>query len=241
MNSSNFPGGITYTFQGGPLAGATLTGGIPETHPTAGEGVHFPATAENHKAAKKVGQKLKKDQKVFARLATCPGMAELAQIYKDGQRRDQEEKKAAEQRTIDDLKAGRTLIEARYYDGEYLSGHSVAGHEADLLIELGLAHPVSGWGTLVNREVIDALGEKFTYAQAALLARPALEEKRRRETEAEQQRAAKFAEAQATGKPVKFAEWTDDCCERDFDCSLDIVTQYAMPDGSTKTERIHTH
>lgn len=54
-------------------------------------------------------------------------------------------------------------------------------------------------------------------------------------------RAEKFAEAARTGSPVELRRWTEDCCERDFDCSTDVVTEYALPDGGTKRERVHTH
>ncbi len=56
----------------------------------------------------------------------------------------------------------------------------------------------------------------------------------------ETDRAAKFAEASETGKPVVLRKWSTDCCDSREECSMDIVTEYAMPDGSTKTESHHT-
>jgi hypothetical protein len=53
-------------------------------------------------------------------------------------------------------------------------------------------------------------------------------------------RQAKFERARETGRPVLLAQWTEPCNDPREECSLDIVQQYAMPDGSVKTERNHT-
>ncbi len=53
-------------------------------------------------------------------------------------------------------------------------------------------------------------------------------------------RQAKFERARKTGRPVLLAQWTEPCNDPREECSLDIVQQYAMPDGSVKTERNHT-
>jgi len=143
---------------------------------------------------------------------------------------------------ISRIKAGEQKIKLRYHDGEYLSGYIVQTDYADeLLIDLGVANHVSGWGVHVEPKLVAALGEEFTYAQAVEFARPELEKKQAAKEQRDVARAAKFAQAKETGKPVELDRWTDECCERDFECDLDIVTQYAMPDGSTRTERIHTH
>ena len=57
---------------------------------------------------------------------------------------------------------------------------------------------------------------------------------------ADQKRKAKFERARETGRPVLLAQWTEPCSDPREECSLDIVQQYAMPDGSVKTERNHT-
>src|SRR5205807_124086 len=107
-----------------------------------------------------------------------------------------------------------------YHDGEYLSGYSASGRAAELLVALGLAEEVYGWGTLVETKAITALGTEFTYPAAAAFARPALEAKQDGKDAAAQERQAKFDEARRTGKPVLLRSWTDECEERDFDCSL---------------------
>jgi len=53
-------------------------------------------------------------------------------------------------------------------------------------------------------------------------------------------RQAKFEEARETGEPVLLQKWSEPCNDPREECSLDICCQYAMPDGSVKTERQHT-
>lgn len=151
------------------------------------------------------------------------------------------EARAIGEREVAAIKSGEVKIALTYHDGEYLTGHEAFGRQAKLLVELGLAKDVDGWGTHVDHKAVEALGTEFTYAQAAEYARPALEAKQTALDAKDAARLEKFTEARRTGKPVELASWNDDCCERDFDCSLDIVTEYALPDGSTKTSRIHTH
>lgn len=57
---------------------------------------------------------------------------------------------------------------------------------------------------------------------------------------ADQKRKAKFDKARKTGRPVLLEKWTEPCSDPHEECSLDIVRQYAMPDGSVKVERNHT-
>ena len=51
---------------------------------------------------------------------------------------------------------------------------------------------------------------------------------------------AKIAEAKETGKPVMIDKYSTACHDLKEECSTDIVTVYAMPDGSEKTEVNHT-
>lgn len=64
-----------------------------------------------------------------------------------------------------------------------------------------------------------------------------LESQTAAEREAEE---AAFARAKETGKPVFLRETTAPCDDSSEECSIDIITVFAMPDGSTKTERHHT-
>jgi hypothetical protein len=55
------------------------------------------------------------------------------------------------------------------------------------------------------------------------------------------ERQAKFDQAKETGKRVEIKHYSTECNDPSEECSLDIITEYAMPDGSVETERIHTY
>lgn len=147
---------------------------------------------------------------------------------------------AARQEEIRAMKAGELKITLHYHDGEYLSGYEVFGAAADLLEELGLAEYVDGWGYHVADAAVKTLGKEFTYSQAVEYTRPAREAAEAQKAAADQKRKAKFERARETGRPVLLKRWTEPCSDPREECSLDIVQQYAMPDGSVKTERNHT-
>lgn len=150
------------------------------------------------------------------------------------------EKAAEEKAARDRIINGDDKIQTCYHDGEILGGYMVCGLAAELLSNLGLAKQVQGWGYIVDDATVAALGTEFTYAQAAEYARPALEARAARKTEAEVARQAKFDEAKTTGKPVVLRTWSEDCNDPREECDIDTVTEYAMPDGSTKIDRRHT-
>ncbi len=165
------------------------------------------------------------------------------QIIAELKRRETEkaaQEKAEKEQRIADIKAGKLTIKAHYHDGEYLSGYTAFGEEADLLEKLGIAKYVSGWGTCIDDKAIEALGEEFTYPEAVEFMRPVLEAKEAKKAAAEAERAEKFEEAKKTGKPVEIRSWTADCNDPHEQCSLDIITEYAMPDGTITTDREHT-
>lgn len=51
---------------------------------------------------------------------------------------------------------------------------------------------------------------------------------------------AAFAEARETGKPVELDRWEEECNDPREECSLDLVTLWAMPDGTKQVKRQHT-
>lgn len=53
--------------------------------------------------------------------------------------------------------------------------------------------------------------------------------------------AAAKEKARETGKPVALWSWNQDCRDKEADCSIDLMTGYAMPDGTFKVEREHMH
>lgn len=148
--------------------------------------------------------------------------------------------KSKRTKEIEDIKAGKLSIHVSYYDGEYLSGYAITGLAANLLVSLGLAKWVNGWGYLVSDKAVKVLGTEFTYPEAAQFARPRLEEKEARAAAHEAERAAKFEEARRTGQIVLLQKWTEECSDKNEECSLDIITEWALPTGETKIEKSHT-
>lgn len=178
------------------------------------------------------------EKKLFQRMKP-EIMAELV-------RREKEvaEKKAAEEAArIEEaraIRAGEIVIRPQWHDGEILSDWQVFGEAAKALEEIGAAKYINGWGYCVEGAIIKALGKEFTFPQAAELLRPAREEKEAEARAKEEARQAKFDEAKRTGQRVELRSWMDDCNDPREECSLDHVTEYAMPDGTTKIERQHT-
>jgi len=54
------------------------------------------------------------------------------------------------------------------------------------------------------------------------------------------QEATAFAKARETGEKTQIRKWTVPCEGREEECSTDVVIEYAMPDGTKKTEQHHT-
>jgi hypothetical protein len=157
--------------------------------------------------------------------------------------RREEESAAKEAAKVEEaraIRAGEIVIRPQWHDGEILSGWEVFGQAADALEEIGVAKYISGWGHIVEQATIDALGKEFTFPQAAELTRRAREEKEAAARAKAEERLAKFDEAKRTGKRVELRSWMDDCNDPREQCSLDHVTEYAMPDGTTKIVRQHT-
>lgn len=154
------------------------------------------------------------------------------------------ERKAQKQREREEnfraIRAGEKQIELTYHDGEYLSGWQVFGEARELLEELGLAKWVSGWGYLVQDKVVQALGEKFTYPAAVEYVRPIQEAKAAKRAAKEAERQAKIQEAKETGKPVLLRKWTEPCNDPHEECDIDIIYEYAQPDGRITQSRMHT-
>ena len=149
-----------------------------------------------------------------------------------------EQKKEEERKN---LLSGKQLVELRFREGEYLSDWTAHGEAATMLEKMGLAKWISGWGIAVDAEVVSRLGTRFKLSEAEKIEkeRQMVEERKARILSVERQ--AKFAEAKKTGKPVIISRRTCECDSRTEECSLDIVTTFAMPDGSEKVTREHTY
>lgn len=118
----------------------------------------------------------------------------MAEIEAEEQRK-KEEARAKREARINAIKSGEINIEVYFRDGEYLSGYTLHGEEAELLAELKLARYVDGWGYHVENDLIKTLGKKFTYEQAAEFARPKLEAIAKAKAEREAKQAAELQNA----------------------------------------------
>ena len=151
------------------------------------------------------------------------------------------QKKADREEEIRAIKAGEKTITVKWTDGEYLQAYEVFGIAAELLEELGIAKYIDGWGVRVEQKLVDALGEEFTYQQVVEFTQPKRDKEATKEAQKKAELNAKFEEAKRTGKPVEIFRTTTECNDPKIECSLDIITIWAMPDGTQKEERIHTY
>jgi hypothetical protein len=177
------------------------------------------------------------EKKLFQRMKP-EIMAELLRREKEAA-----EKKAAEEAArVEEaraIRAGEVMIVPTVEDYDGIPLYLVFGEAAKALKEIGAAKDVA-YSTQVNWEIIKALGKEFTFPQAAELTRPAREAKEAEQRAREEERQAKFAEAKRTGEKVLLRSWMADCNDPREECSLDHVTEYAMPDGTTEIMRYHT-
>lgn len=176
------------------------------------------------------------------------------------------EKKLAEQRARMEA-ADNALLNKMHEDAEELRKQIPEDHVEVAVEKVGDA---DGWAILkysvggveVNREDVNHIGvasairpgaiEAFAEEYVCSIAEDKLEqvkkelnEKAEAETNAEQakiaERQSRFNEAKETGKPVVIRRWTSDCHSKGLDCSFDINIEWAMPDGTTKTEWSHCY
>ncbi|HZJ68499.1 MAG TPA: hypothetical protein VFD28_00630 [Candidatus Eisenbacteria bacterium] len=68
---------------------------------------------------------------------------------------------------------------------------------------------------------------------------PVLEAEKAQEKVQEDKKENALQRAKETGERQIIDRWTEDCTQKD--CSNDIVTFWAMPDGTTQTTRTHTY
>jgi hypothetical protein len=111
-------------------------------------------------------------------------------------------------------------------------------YAGELLVPLGLAREVPGRGYVLELFARNALGRSFTYPEALALA-----ERRRKEEEEREREKIESAceEARRTGKPVLIRKYLAPCNDPKKECSLDIVEEYAEPDGNVRIRRLHTY
>lgn len=146
-------------------------------------------------------------------------------------------------------------MKAYWSEGEYLSAWvlSASDEEEKQMEALGLSKYVSGWGNKLDDNFVKVIGKfdmidfknhEFTMQQAEAYAKPILEAKKKaceeRKAKSKASNELKFLEAKTTGKPVVLKRWSEECDGSTEECDIDNLTEYAMPDGSTKVVRSHS-
>ncbi len=137
------------------------------------------------------------------------------------------------------------------YQPEYrVGGHKTLQHETATIIafrdEEWFAYGMAGTAWEITPEQEETLlaeqgpaAEKAKQEAKAAAEKKAAEEAAKAKAAAEE-REAKFQEAREAGAPVLLHRWNEPCNDPREECNLDIIYEYAMPDGSTKVERHHT-
>ncbi len=173
--------------------------------------------------------------------ANKPEIIETIRKIKEEERAAAEAKRLAQEAEKQAILEGEKQITVHYEDGEYLGAYAVYGQAARLLEEIGAAKYVNGWGYMVRDDIVKALGTTFTYPQVVKFLRPEQEKKEQAEAEKQAKVEQALTEAKTIRKPVEIARWTEPCDGTVRECSLDIVTQWAMPNGTIQVRRTHTH
>ena len=153
------------------------------------------------------------------------------------------EKEEAAQREREEVENG--TIELVLEEGEILTGYRAKSFMANkMLEEIGAAEDVAGFGTKVNKDVVEALGTSFTSAQKKKYMDNKIakidEKIEYFKEEKAQEEARKFEQAKVENKPVLLERYNTNCNDPKEECDIDIIHVYAMPDGSKKMERKHT-
>lgn len=253
---------ITYTGESGPIQGITFFGGVLKEHPTEGAVVVFTRTLDNvpaWDAMKKHG--LKKDQGLTLKLTGKPvlaGLVERARVALAAELARQD----AEALTLEPLgflyesgcDSSSTYLVlwpesasdfARESRAKSLGTATIKTwlRDADFkaIAEATGAAPVaanmSTWGGWrFDRAGLDALlslaNERQVASDASGAAKKAGQDRKIADAK---------ADAAQSGKPVEIGRWTEDCDGSVDECSADLITRFAMPDGTMTTRRTHTH
>lgn len=236
----------------GPVAGMALTGGKPQT--------------ENGTDVVVFDQKYK-GQALAVKYDTRPDLAALVAEYKLIEAAKQATRAAKwAQKRIEQDAIDQPLIDAMTAEADRLRTQIPADHLEVTVTQTGdldgdpiLKYTIDG--IKVNRQDVNIVGwasairpgamGAFASVCVASISIDKLEQIRAAQAEAaaakfakkaaaEADRASKFAEAYETGKMVMLKKWTEDCNDPREECSIDIVSEYALPDGSTAIKRAHT-
>lgn len=113
----------------------------------------------------------------------------------------------------------------------------------DVIRARGKSHPCgdsTAYEISPEDEQILVTEQKVAVAEAAKVTARAEAEVQAEKAKEDAIEKGKFDEARVTGKPVTLNSWMEDCNDPREECSTDVVTLYAMPDGTRKINRQHT-
>lgn len=122
-------------------------------------------------------------------------------------------------------------------------GVSFVAHYDERQDALMSCDPVPGFGRRVGLKLNEAARKWIAPFVAAEKAREEERQRKIREEikEEERRRVEPFiARARETGARVEVRRYSTGCNDRREECSLDIVTEWALPDGTIETARMHT-
>ena len=257
---------IEYTFpadfHAAQFRGVTLTGGIhlPE-HPKAGDCVYFGRSC-NAVVFKALGAKTKVNEVLLRINPQAPGLADLVEEL---HRRQYEADAPLRQKREAELAQRQELLAAMRQQEAELVAQIPADHirvtakqtgdcDGDPIMEYAAEGEKLNWTQITFQGAATAKWPKamsaFAFEQVCSISRAdidavrtaRLEKARQAEEkarEAARKRQEAFDQAKATGEPVLLRQWGESVEEEDN--SLDIVCEYAMPDGTVKRERSGTY
>ena len=113
----------------------------------------------------------------------------------------------------------------------------------DVIMARGKSHPCGdamAYEISPEDEKILIREQEVAVAEAAKVTARAEAEAQAEEAQQDAIEKGKFDKARETGKPVTLNSWMEDCNDPREECSTDVVTLYAMPDGTRKINRQHT-
>lgn len=158
-------------------------------------------------------------------------------------REEEEEQKAAKiqakKQLADSFRNGEITAKVYTEDAENYTYYTINSDMAEILSAMGLVR-YNHNGIEVPRKVVEALGMEFTYNQVQEYLKKQEEKKAECESKEQARVQAALEEAKQTGREVVIRQMYTDCDGSVEECNTDIVTEYAMPDGTIKVKRVHT-
>ena len=165
----------------------------------------------------------------ITREAVEVAIKEVAAAMKERKEKEEQERKNDLESARGHCPTGYIIARQIWRNGDLCAAKYRTEDGVEILAS-DLLDPHNGWYYLpveivdAERSKQQAKAAKKTEAKAAVAA----------------ERAAKFAEALASGKPVVLRKWmTADCTENLPDCSFDSACEMALPDGKTRIKYTH--